>query len=56
VIAGDEVEEVVLGCVLLAGGGQNPARHFHDRRGSSKEVPSTTAGAFDYRARRWYAR
>jgi acetyl-CoA C-acetyltransferase len=41
-IAGDEVEEVVLGCVLQAGLGQNPARQSAIAAGIPKEVPSTT--------------
>ena len=41
-ISGDEVEEVVLGCVLQAGLGQNPARQSAIAAGIPKEVPSTT--------------
>jgi acetyl-CoA C-acetyltransferase len=41
-IAGDEVQEVVLGCVLQAGLGQNPARQSAIAAGIPKEVPSTT--------------
>jgi acetyl-CoA C-acetyltransferase len=38
----DEVEEVVLGCVLQAGLGQNPARQAAMGAGIPKEVASTT--------------
>jgi acetyl-CoA C-acetyltransferase len=41
-IAGDEVDEVVLGCVLQAGLGQNPARQVAIGAGIPKEVPATT--------------
>jgi len=41
-IAADEVDEVVLGCVLQAGLGQNPARQAAIGAGIPKEVPSTT--------------
>ncbi len=37
-ISGDEVEEVVLGCVLQAGLGQNPARQGSPR-GSRRRFP-----------------
>jgi acetyl-CoA C-acetyltransferase len=41
-IAGEEVEEVVLGCALQAGLGQNPARQAAIGAGIPKEVPATT--------------
>jgi acetyl-CoA C-acetyltransferase len=41
-ISGDQVEEVVLGCVLQAGLGQNPARQTALAAGIPKEVPATT--------------
>ena len=41
-ISGDEVDEVVLGCVLQAGLGQNPARQTAIGAGIPKEVPATT--------------
>jgi len=41
-IAGEEVNEVVLGCVLQAGLGQNPARQVLIGAGIPKEVPATT--------------
>jgi acetyl-CoA C-acetyltransferase len=41
-IAPEEVDEVVLGCVLQAGLGQNPARQAAIGAGIPKEVPSTT--------------
>jgi acetyl-CoA C-acetyltransferase len=41
-IAGEEVDEVVLGCVLTAGLGQNPARQTAIGAGIPKEVPATT--------------
>ena len=41
-IAGQDVDEVVLGCVLTAGLGQNPARQTSIRAGIPKEVPATT--------------
>ncbi|HEY2319630.1 MAG TPA: acetyl-CoA C-acetyltransferase [Solirubrobacteraceae bacterium] len=39
---GADVDEVVLGCVLGAGLGQNPARQVAIRAGIPKEVPATT--------------
>ena len=41
-IAGDDVDEVVLGCVLTAGLGQNPARQAAIGAGIAREVPATT--------------
>jgi acetyl-CoA C-acetyltransferase len=41
-ISVDQVEEVVLGCVLQAGLGQNPARQTALAAGIPKEVPATT--------------
>jgi acetyl-CoA C-acetyltransferase len=41
-IAGEEVDEVVLGCVLTAGLGQNPARQVAIGAGIPQEVPATT--------------
>jgi acetyl-CoA C-acetyltransferase len=41
-IAGEDVDEVLLGCVLTAGLGQNPARQVAIGAGISKEVPATT--------------
>jgi acetyl-CoA C-acetyltransferase len=41
-IAGGEVDEVVLGCVLQAGLGQNAARQAAIGAGIPKEVPATT--------------
>jgi acetyl-CoA C-acetyltransferase len=41
-IAGDQVDEVVLGCVLQAGLGQNPARQVAIAAGIPQEVPATT--------------
>jgi acetyl-CoA C-acetyltransferase len=41
-ISGGQVEEVVLGCVLQAGLGQNPARQTALAAGIPKEVPATT--------------
>ena len=41
-VAADEVEEVILGCVLQAGLGQNPARQAAMGAGIPKEVPATT--------------
>jgi acetyl-CoA C-acetyltransferase len=41
-LAADEVDEVVLGCVLQAGLGQNPARQASIGAGVPKEVPATT--------------
>src|ERR1700754_2595213 len=38
----DAVDEVVLGCVLQAGLGQNPARQAAMAAGIPKEVPATT--------------
>jgi len=38
----DQVEEVILGNVLQAGQGQNPARQVMIRSGIPKEVPATT--------------
>jgi acetyl-CoA C-acetyltransferase len=38
----DQVDEVVLGCVLQAGLGQNPARQVAIAAGIPKEVPATT--------------
>jgi acetyl-CoA C-acetyltransferase len=38
----EEVDEVVLGCVLQAGLGQNPARQAAIAAGIPKEVPATT--------------
>jgi acetyl-CoA C-acetyltransferase len=38
----DQVEEVILGNVLQAGQGQNPARQVVIRSGIPKEVPATT--------------
>ncbi len=38
----DQVEEVILGNVLQAGQGQNPARQVLIRSGIPKEVPATT--------------
>jgi acetyl-CoA C-acetyltransferase len=40
--SGDAVDEVVLGCVLQAGLGQNPARQTAIGAGIPKEVPATT--------------
>ena len=40
--AGEDVDEVVLGCVLQAGLGQNPARQAALAAGIPKEVPATT--------------
>jgi acetyl-CoA C-acetyltransferase len=39
---GDDVDEVLLGCVLSAGLGQNPARQASIGAGIPKEVPATT--------------
>jgi acetyl-CoA C-acetyltransferase len=39
---GSDVDEVVLGCVLQAGLGQNPARQVAIRAGIPTEVPATT--------------
>jgi acetyl-CoA C-acetyltransferase len=41
-IAAETVDEVVLGCVLQAGLGQNPARQAALGAGIPKEVPATT--------------
>lgn len=41
-VKADEVNEVLLGCVLQAGLGQNPARQAAIGAGIPKEVPSTT--------------
>jgi acetyl-CoA C-acetyltransferase len=41
-IGGDQVDEVVLGCVLQAGLGQNPARQVAMAADIPKEVPATT--------------
>ncbi len=41
-ISGDEVDEVLLGCVLQAGLGQNPARQAAIGAGIPNEVPATT--------------
>src|SRR4051812_21139559 len=41
-IGPEEVQEVVLGCVLQAGLGQNPARQAAMGAGIPKEVPATT--------------
>jgi acetyl-CoA C-acetyltransferase len=41
-VAADEIDEVVLGCVLQAGLGQNAARQAAMLAGIPKEVPSTT--------------
>jgi acetyl-CoA C-acetyltransferase len=41
-VSGEDVDEVVLGCVLQAGVGQNPARQAAMGAGIPKEVPSTT--------------
>jgi acetyl-CoA C-acetyltransferase len=41
-IAVEEVDEVILGCVLQAGLGQNPARQVAIGAGIPKEVPATT--------------
>ncbi len=38
----DQVNEVILGCVLTAGQGQNPTRQVLIRSGIPKEVPGTT--------------
>ena len=38
----DQVEEVILGNVLQAGQGQNPARQVLIRSGIPKETPATT--------------
>jgi acetyl-CoA C-acetyltransferase len=41
-VSADQVDEVVLGCVLQAGLGQNPARQVAIAAGIPKEIPSTT--------------
>ena len=41
-ISGEEVDEVLLGCVLQAGLGQNPARQAAIGAGIPNEVPATT--------------
>ena len=41
-IAAEEVDEVLLGCVLQAGLGQNPARQAAIGAGIPQEVPATT--------------
>lgn len=41
-LAGDDVDEVILGCVLQAGLGQNPARQVAIAAGIPKQVPATT--------------
>ena len=41
-VSPEEVDEVVLGCVLQAGLGQNPARQVSIGAGIPKEVPATT--------------
>ena len=41
-IPGEAVDEVVLGCVLTAGLGQNPARQVAIAAGIPREVPATT--------------
>ncbi|MGA2007024.1 MAG: acetyl-CoA C-acyltransferase, partial [Solirubrobacteraceae bacterium] len=41
-ISGEEVDEVLLGCVLQAGLGQNPARQVAIGAGLPNEVPATT--------------
>jgi acetyl-CoA C-acetyltransferase len=41
-LAGEDVDEVVLGCVLQAGLGQNPARQVAIGAGIPKEAPATT--------------
>ena len=38
----EQVEEVILGCVLTAGQGQNPTRQVLIRAGIPKEIPGTT--------------
>jgi acetyl-CoA C-acetyltransferase len=38
----DQVNEVILGCVLTAGQGQNPTRQVLIRSGIPKEIPGTT--------------
>ena len=41
-LSGEDVDEVLLGCVLTAGLGQNPARQASIGAGIPKEVPATT--------------
>jgi acetyl-CoA C-acetyltransferase len=41
-LSGEQVDEVILGCVLQAGLGQNPARQVAIAAGIPKEVPATT--------------
>ena len=41
-VSGEAVDEVVLGCVLTAGLGQNPARQVAIAAGIPREVPATT--------------
>jgi acetyl-CoA C-acetyltransferase len=41
-ISGDQIDEVVLGCVLQAGLGQNPPRQVAIAAGIPQEVPATT--------------
>ncbi|MBV9312117.1 MAG: acetyl-CoA C-acetyltransferase [Solirubrobacterales bacterium] len=41
-LSGEDVNEVLLGCVLQAGLGQNPARQASIAAGIPKEVPATT--------------
>ena len=41
-ITGDDVSEVVMGQVLVAGKGQNPARQASMAAGIPKEVPAMT--------------
>ena len=41
-VAGADVDEVVLGCALQAGLGQNPARQASIAAGIQKETPATT--------------
>ena len=41
-LGGEDVDEVLLGCVLSAGLGQNPARQASIGAGIPKEVPATT--------------
>jgi acetyl-CoA C-acetyltransferase len=41
-VSGEDVDEVLLGCVLQAGLGQNPARQASIGAGIPKQVPATT--------------
>ena len=41
-VAAADVDEVILGCVLQAGLGQNPARQAAMAAGIPKEIPATT--------------